>query len=303
MSEFFRCGDMVVMHSYRSWNSSSGSGGGAISDGGGMGEIPDAYPLNDLYPLMSVIADCSQSSGEPIAYIPYRVYAGDTVIMKQTDSGLALIPEDMCITPTFTTTGTASGVASATETAYFRGHYCPGPSCGAYGTYKKFTQLLCKPSGQTVDGFLTANCPNIVHLGNDVYGADSRGGGANRMEIVSPNAYEYVEFETNTPLAGADKVGFALDTSAPYPCKISHVSGNIYRVEAYPGYGGKFGLSKIEGGAGALFIFVSVGGGYGGYVLSGRSGAYRFVGGDVYSPQSRTVSITFKNTGRYGNYQ
>jgi len=300
MSEFYTCGQIVVYHSFKSRSSGSGRCSSQFREAG-PANYPTALPINNLYPLMGVIVDCSQSSGLPIAYIPYRVYAGDEVIAKMTDSGWALIPQDMCIKAIFDGTNNPSATITVSETASYKGKWCYGPSCSGY---RKTPGLLCLSSPGVATGFLTSKCGLLGDRGTDVWGWDSRFNTNNKMTVISPNAFEYLEFSTNTPISSSDWVGFAIGTTSAANCKISQVSSNLYRVEAYPGYGGKFGLSAIEGGTGQIAIIVSIGGGINMnmYGWGTRAGVYRWVAGE-YSAQSRTLTITLKYTGRYGNYR
>jgi hypothetical protein len=246
-----------------------------------------SLPKNDLTPLMWVICDCSQD--EPIAYIPYRVYAGDTVIVKSIMEGYALIPEDM------STTGGVNGGSKpacwmyAVETVVNR-VYWTNPDTGKYELYKKEVR-----GGQVV-----------AHEGNIV--------------INVKNAYEYIDIDIDrswghTGVGGNESMDFldmrvGMGPSPPYngfPIPQDQYHTRVWRywpywtrtatgvrINVYPGLsGGNAGKSSMDGGGCELWFSFEVGGG----------GYYTRWEGPDYKVQERSITFTFQNTGRYGNYQ
>jgi hypothetical protein len=271
------------------------SGDIVILEGESGGENPVTLPLNELYPLCWCICDCSRDDG--CAYIPYRVYTGDEVVVKPILEHGALIPADVAGNSLFGLTKLDTGSAYACETMV-SGLYCPGSSCQKYGLYKVNNVVVCTPAGQNpVTGFLTLKCPNLSFQGHTVYGSDSRTNNTDFIEVFARNAYEYLEIETDKPLVPGDVLKWYGNTDIPpYPMKWYAVpdTTNRYRIEAYPGSGGKFGKAAVEGGYGKFYLYISVGGGY---------GAVRTVWERNYKVQCRTVKITLKITGRYGNHR
>lgn len=268
MSESFLAGDMVV-----------------VSD-----EI--ALPKNDLYPLVWCICDCSQN--EPIAYIPYRVYTGDTVIVKSIMEGYALIPEDIGGDGYLQNLdGSITGYKNFGDSLY------PSPVCNGYiyyvGSSRYYTSKCRGGGGFQSGGGVTfpPGATGIEFLGWDIY---MRDGNSARMIVKSKAAYEYIDVEC--PGFGSDAADNLLFTSAsiaPYPLKWSRLNSTTVRIEAFPGYGGTFGKANVDGGYGEIAIRIAVDGKF----YPGWRRTYQ----DPYTKIDRTVYFTVKNTGRYGNYR
>lgn len=275
------------------------------SDEGGI-----IYPLNDLYPLNPCIVDIG-SDGLPIAYCPYRVYPGDICLIKDTEEGPALIPEEMSGKGTFSNTQSSVATIWATEQcssngaiiycsgcSYNKNNKCDGGGGGSY--YTGSTHRANWTPGFTGRG----PCSNYEFLGWNVTGGNSIIGGLAadcRLYLNAVNAYEYAKISMSSaiPKNGSnskyDPCIVLMDRSASVIRSLNYsINGTEITVEAYPGYGGTLGQSNIDGSQAVIQCYCEIGGGYGvsrtEYSLS-------------YLPRSVYITLTFTGTGRYGNLQ
>ena len=115
------------------------------------------------------------------------------------------------------------------------------------------------------------------------------------LTVTSRLAYEYIDL---TVSGGFGKTGDTVfphvSMGLPYPFHWRWLNANTIRIEAYPGYGGSFGMPAMVGGSGYIVFGVQIGGGIGNVRVEYSPG---------YLATSRSVYVTMTNTGRYGNYQ
>jgi len=256
-------------------------------------ENHNSLPLNDLYPLMWTICDCS--ADEPIAYIPYRVYTGDLVIAKSILEGYALIPEDI------SNSGTMDGVGSSvtyhaeeTVVGYWEEYN--------YSTHKWETAGVRVRGGSitsTTGGLVINPTSSYEYIDLDISGSWGHvgSGGDESMDFLialtaSPT------FGTNYPYTGRVLPTDDYHTwtkNVRYWKYWNYRSGNNIRIECYPGLSnGAAGKSRIEGGSFQLKPTLEIGGGV--YYV-------RAVRNPNYTAKERNIKFTYKGTGRYGNYQ
>ncbi len=265
------------------------------------------YPLNDLTPLNPTIVDTS-TSDNPTAYTPYRVYPGDMVIVKETDGGYALIPEEMCADGTFSNTKVSTATIWATEQCSSNGAIVYCSTC-PNDTYKKCNSQYKANSSHGISwtpGF-TGNGPcngPWEFRGWKVSGGNSIIGGLaadSRLYLNAVNAFEYAKITMSPalPRKGSnstyDPCIVLIDRSAIVKNPLNYsINGNTITVEAYPGYGGTLGESNINGSVGVIQCYCEIGGGY---------GVSRTEYSMSYLPRSVYITLTFTGTGRYGNLQ
>lgn len=263
MSSAFKVGDMVIVSQ----------------------EI--ALPLNTLTPLLWCICDCSQD--EPIAYIPYRIYTGDAVIVKSILEGYALIPEDISGDGYLQNIdGSLTGYKGFGDVEY------PYPHCNGYTYYLNgYYYYIGKCKGFQSNP-LPPGAYDIEFLGWTIQMKD---GNSARIIVHSKAAYEYVDVECPTFGDGGnlDVLYFTSSSVAPYPLRWARLNSNTIRIQAYPGNSGTFGKSAVEGGYGEIGIRIGING--------RNTPGSRIDYNDPYVIQYRMVYFTVKGTGRYGNYQ
>jgi len=234
---------------------------------------------------MWTICDCSQN--EPIAYIPYRVYVGDTVIVKKILEKWALIPEDINSKGYYTGNGSITATAGAYERTWEVSRWVPNPYAYEKGYWEYYTGV--------------SGGPVIWHDGD---------------LIIQPNlAYEYVDIQVSGYFGGyRDFIWFkyGYGTNSPYngiptPIDIYHpssnfkywphwryINSNTIRIDVYPGLSdGTAGRSKPDGGLLQIWFSFEISGGY----------LYTRIEPQGYQAQGRILTTTYKGTGRYGNYR
>ncbi|HWQ65972.1 MAG TPA: hypothetical protein VN372_03770 [Methanospirillum sp.] len=253
------------------------------------GDTVTLLPLNDVYPLHNAITSIG-ASGEPTVYIPYRVYPGDTVLMKMTDSGYALIPEEI----------SGKGILSGADVvnASTGEIYCPESVTGCNGYYYDTSDRYgLHPHYTSACPGFTGNPPvpedsvNIRFLGWNVRGYTAYG----VLAISSRLAYEFVDVTVSGRFGlPGDTIFPHVSMGLPYPFHWRWLNASTIRIEAYPGYGGNFGMPAQSGGYGYIVFGVQIGGGINNVRVEYNPG---------YLSTSRSVYVTLAQTGRYGNYQ
>lgn len=249
--------------------------------------------INQLNVLDWAIADFKNGGEEPYIYVPNRVYALDTAILKPTLEGLMPIPENLDGNCYFETESRIT-VSNPYQTGYYVcSHVCPlrwpPTSCPYFNPTRKETSSRCRyfSAGKMV--------PLTVGI---------RGKAANiDINIRASSAFEYLDIRitdwprSHTRVGGItidedDAMGWPAGQSPGEDFVYKALGNNVFRIWAWPG-GGRNGNWGPAGTDAKIRVHFTIMGGPGTETLF--SGSFPGV--------SRTVEVSYVGAGRRGNHR
>jgi hypothetical protein len=236
--------------------------------------------INRLNELDWAISDFKNGGETPYIYVPNRVYAMDTCLMKDTLEGLMPIPENLDGNCRFETASNAI-LTQPTQTSNYRcGNPCPVTNVKhCYSGNKIFYGGPCPEPGNT-----------SVPMGVLVYGLET----FIIFRVQAKSAFEFLDIRiTNFLQHGElDAIGWPPGESPGENFTYTSLGNNVYRIWAFPGGGrnGKFGPAGTDV---KIKVFFTVGGGLGNPNLFGSD----------FPGWNKEVTVSYVGAGRRGNHR
>lgn len=249
---------------------------------------------NKLNILDWAIADFSDKSNNPYLYVPNRVYAMDTVILKPTLEGLMPIPENLDGNCYFETASSQTVLIAAQAAKYTCSMTCP----------KRWPPTSCKYYSYTT----TYSSPTCPYYSGGVMlplAIGIRGTSADiDIRIVSKSAFEYLDIRiTDWPrqsttangitVAEHDAMGWPAGESPGENFEYQSMGNNIFRIWAWPG-GGRNGRWGPYGTNVRIRVHFTL--------LGGPDTETIFPNGS-FSGAQRNVTVSYVGAGRRGNHR
>lgn len=237
------------------------------------------------------IADCNGNKEIPCIYVPNRVYALDTVILKDTLEGPMPIPENMDGNCKFETVSTQKLIPSVSASSYSCSASCPHRwTCEHFSLDQKYTTAQCPWESDGV----------FLPLGVGVRGAI----GFVDFTINAKSAFEYLDIRVTdwprqyTNIQGVafrelDTIGWVAGTGVGEDFLYQLMGNNIVRIWGWPGGGrnGRWGPANTNVTVRVVFS------------LLGEYLTQDLVWAGTFPQTERTVSVSYVGAGRRGNHR
>ena len=252
----------------------------------------DAF--NTLNVLDWAIADFKSGNKVPCIYVPNRVYAMDTVILKQTLEGLMPIPENLDGNCHFETVSEQTLILTRTSGEYTCSNSCPKrwppTSCEYYSATTKYSSPTCPHYSGGV----------MIALGVGIRGAK----GIIDFRIYAKSAFEYLDIRISdwprlyTELDGMairerDEIGWVPGESPGETFSYQKLDDNVVRIWAFPGGGTSGGFGPAGTNAKIRVVFT----------LLGEYLDTDLVWSGTFPETTRNVSVSYVGAGRRGNHR
>lgn len=248
---------------------------------------------NLLIPFDWAIADFKNNEATPTIYVPNRVYALDTAILKPTIEGLMPIPENIDGLCKFETASQQTTAVSHWAAQYHCAPTChyiyPPDSCGQYNPTRVSSSPQCQYRGS---GIMEA-------LPHGVRGVQ----GYVDINIKSESAFEYLDIRisdwprdytivSGVMIAEHDAMGWPPGESPGEIFNYRSLGNNVFRIYAWPGGGnnGKWGPAGTDVTIRVVFT------------LMGGYGVTTIWYGD-FPETTRSVEVSYVGAGRRGNHR
>lgn len=250
---------------------------------------PAIDSINQLNVLDWAIADYNNGKEQPYLYVPNRVYALDTVILKPTLEGLMPIPENLDGNCEFETQSAITISPSAQSQKYSCSVYCTHWWTCPYASLGTALDSQKCPAGKQ-DGL-------VLPLGVEVTGSE----GVIIFKVRADSAFEYLDIKiTDFPRHYTNVDGESIQeyNRIGWPelfgedFTYTALGNNIFRIWAWPG-GGRSGKWGPAGSSAKIKIVFSLLGGF------NRKTIFY----PEFSGAQRQVTVSYVGAGRRGNHR